>query len=97
MSLNIRCPVCDELLAASYEGRHAHMLKHHGIRLKPDRFIPMDAMKKAAIVYRVEERLGQRIIKPSPIRRCNKCGPTKQEGYWLIDGSGICEPCAKNL
>ena len=95
MSLTIRCPVCDELLAPSHAGRNAHMKRVHGVSIVPDRLVPMDPMQKAAIMARVEDRLGAAIIAPSPARRCNECGSTTSEGYWFMDGTGICEPCVK--
>ena len=93
MSLVIRCPICDELLAPSASGRTAHLARRHGVRVVPDRLIPMDPMHKAAIVARVEDRLGAAIIAPDARRHCEDCGPTSAEGYTRHDGAFLCAEC----
>ena len=52
----------------------------------------------------MEERLGPQHfihygplpIAPTNFRHvCGKCGPTLEDGYWMVDGTGICDPCVK--
>ena len=93
MSLTIRCPVCSELLAPSHAGRSAHMKRVHGVSTVPDRLVPMDPLKRAAIVARVESRLGPAIISPDTRRHCVDCGPTSAEGYTRNDGAFLCAEC----
>jgi len=93
MSLTIRCPICDELLAPSHAGRNAHMKRVHGVSIVPDKLVPIDPMRKAAIVARVEDRLGAAIISPDERRHCTDCGPTSAEGYTRHDGAFLCAEC----
>jgi len=93
MSLSVHCPICDELLAPSNAGRATHMRRVHGVIIVPDKFIPMDPMRKAAIVARVEHNLGAAIIAPDIKKHCEDCGPTYNQGFTRGDGAFLCEYC----
>lgn len=93
MSLTIRCPICDELLAPSNAGRITHMKRVHGVTITADRLVPMDPLTKAAIVARVEDRLGAAIIAPDTRQHCDDCGPTHNKGFTRGDGAFLCEYC----
>jgi hypothetical protein len=93
MSLAIRCPVCSELLAPSIAGRREHMKRWHGVRITADKLVPMDPIHKAAIIRRVEDRLGSAIVYPDKRRNCEDCGPTQAEGFTRDDGAFLCEVC----
>lgn len=93
MSLYVRCPICDNTLAPSNNGRREHMRRVHGVSIVPDKLLPMDPMRRAAIVARVESRLGAAIISPDIRRHCIDCGPTDREGYTRHDGVFLCGGC----
>lgn len=95
-----RCALCDKYLANSVEGRAVHMQQFHNVRSVQRDTLPLSPQEKAAIVAKGEERLGLRhFIVPEVARptanRCNACGPTNRPGYWLLDGTGICEACLR--
>lgn len=100
MSLE-RCHFCTQYVSSTKDGKAAHMRKAHGVTVR--NVAPYTAQEKARIVARMEERLGLRhfivpeaLPKPVSFRyTCNKCGPTNNEGYWMTDNTGICEPCVK--
>lgn len=96
-----KCALCTQYISATKDGRASHMRQVHGVRVRQAG--PYTPEEKAEIVTRLETRLGlEHFITPAPRPRpahhkyrCNKCGPTNNEGYWLNDGTGICEPCVK--
>lgn len=96
-----RCQLCGVYVPNDKDGKAAHFKRFHKIIAQP--LVPLAPAEKAAIVERVEARLGLRhFITPEPLPipvthkyKCNRCGPTNNEGYWLMDGTGICEPCVK--
>lgn len=100
MSLE-RCHFCTQYVSSTKDGKAAHMRKAHGVTVRSA--APYTAEEKATIVARMEMRLGlQNFIVPEPLPKpvsfrytCNKCGPTNNEGYWMVNGTGVCEPCVK--
>jgi hypothetical protein len=93
MSLAIHCPICSELLAPSIAGRREHLKRRHGVRITADKLVPMDPIRKAAIIQRVERRLGAAIVYPDRVNICDDCGPTQVEGFTRGDGAFLCEVC----
>lgn len=101
----VRCLMCGMSMlsdAASYE---KHIEQHHSmdgyrVEIKPKK----STMRSTAeIVAGLEISLGlQHFITPEPVTMpvtlkyiCKHCGPTNSVGYWLINKTGICEPCLK--
>lgn len=101
----VRCLMCGMSMlsdAASYE---KHIEQHHSmdgysVKIKPKK---NSGRSTTEIVASLEKSLGlQHFIAPEPVAVpvalkyiCKHCGPTNNEGYWLINNNGICEPCLK--
>ena len=101
MEILNQCHLCAQYVSSTKEGRAAHMRQAHGVMVR--KVVPLTRDEKAVIVDRMEARIGrQHFITPESLPvpafqkyRCNRCGPTNNEGYWLENGVGICEPCVK--
>lgn len=92
-----KCELCRRYVTVSKEGRAAHMKQYHGVIVQRE---PMTQAQIDAATDRMEAKLGrQHFFRPSkPIfyaHTCSKCGPTNADGYWLMDKTGICEPCLR--
>jgi len=94
MSPAVVCMICEKLLASSVKGQQEHMRRYHGVSVT-NGHVPMDPALKAVIVARVEQRLAECIVAHGKARICAKCGLEGQEGYWMEDGSGICDACVR--
>lgn len=91
-----KCQLCNHYIANSKEGRRAHLQRYHGVT-ETGAHVRMDPHVKAKIVARVETRLKDFIVVSEPPMRnkCKGCGPTSAEGYWMTDGTGVCDSCLR--
>lgn len=96
-----RCLLCKHYLPNGKEGRAAHMRMYHGVTIVQE-IKPLAKEQMAKVICRVHERLGRHNFivpegAPAPVNKklCSRCGWTENDGYWLTNGTGICEPCVK--
>ena len=100
-----RCLMCGMSMlsdAVSYE-KHIekfHSLDGYSLKVKPQK---TTGRSRDQIIADLENSLGRHhFITPEPLPVpvatkyiCKHCGPTNNEGFWLMNNTGICEPCLK--
>lgn len=94
-----KCSLCTQLIPANRDLIDTHMRQQHGVVVYQK--APLSREAREAIVDRLEAKVGRRhFIIPEGLpgigkKNCNKCGWTDKPGFWLANGTGICETCVK--